>query len=498
MRRLTREQFSGAARDWFGVELEEGAELPRPSVRAGFRSNYQLNEVTADGVVALEHSASSLSRAAVQNSARWLGGCFNGDDGARDACVEAGLRGVADRAYRRPVSETEHATLLRVYSDRRGAGDTPDEALSATLEVMLQSPQFIYQHEQGASEGALGGSVVPLSDYEIAAKAALLLWDSVPDDALRAAAGAAELSNPATLQPHIERMLTDARFTAVIARFLEDWLELYRLRGMSKDAALFPQWDEALAGELLQEHGAVVADLMNNGRGTLVDLLSVQHSVTSPALARLYGAELASFGKLPLNPSERLGLLTQLPFLASHAGNQKSSPIARGAFVRRNMLCTPIAFPENLEVEPLPEAPGLSVRDALARHRESPVCSGCHALMDPIGFGLEAYDAIGAYRPTAPDGSPIDVSGELVTAGSVSGTFSGGVELSQKLAASELVQECVAQQALLYAFGREQDGESECLRATVTQAFRDSKGDFRKLLLALVTSSDFRMLKVSE
>jgi hypothetical protein len=215
--------------------------------------------------------------------------------------------------------------------------------------------------------------------------------------------------------------------------------------------------------------------------------------VTAP-LAALYGVTVPvgpTLQRVTFDPAERSGLLTQAAFLATHALPNQSSPVTRGKFVRELLMCQPAAPPPpDINVTPPEVDPTKSTRERFAQHTASPACSGCHALMDPIGFGLESYDAIGRYR--ALEGNkPVDASGEIVGSLDLDGKFTGARELAEKLAASQQVHDCVVTQWYRYAFGRFDGPGDTCSLAELRQSFTASGGDLRELLVTLAQTESF-------
>jgi hypothetical protein len=229
--------------------------------------------------------------------------------------------------------------------------------------------------------------------------------------------------------------------------------------------------------------------------GTLTTLLTTSTAVVNGPLADLYGVDgpeaADEWATVELDPTQRAGLLTTAGFLASHANAMTTSPVARGAFVRNQMLCQVLLPPAGLVIQLPPFDPDVSGRERLAQHRADPACSVCHDLMDPVGFGLENYDAIGQWRTTEGNDLPIDASAELAEAGEVAGAFVGGVELANKLASSEIVRACVALQTFRAAAGREEAAADDCSVVQTEERFLESGADMRELLVALTQTDAF-------
>jgi hypothetical protein len=437
-------------------------------------------------VVDLGQGAAAIAGRATRDVGK-LVGCTPG--ATADDCLVGYVRAFTRRAYRRPATDAEVQTLTRLYVDLRKAGSAAD-ALAGVIETVLQSPQFLYVAEAVQEAG------VParLDDHELAARLGFLLWDTLPDAELDRAADGGQLRTAAQVEAHARRLMRDPRFAGATARFFEDWLELGRLHGLEKEPKLFPQWGDGLRTAMFRELGAFVGEVLGKGDGKLATFLGARFTVANAPLGALYGVGTgksdAGFARLDL-PAERAGLLTQPGFLAAHASPGESSPIARGAFVRRNALCTPLEVPPGLEIVAPTSDPKLSMRQRLAMHRESPACGACHALMDAIGLGLEGFDAIGRHRTVDEGNRPIDVSGELTAAGDATGPFSGGAQLAARLASSATVRECLSAQVLEHAVGRALEDADVCARRDLAARFEASGGDVRELFVALVTSEAF-------
>jgi hypothetical protein len=307
------------------------------------------------------------------------------------------------------------------------------------------------------------------------------------------------LHEPKDVEAEARKMLQDPRALNVLGPFLEDWLELYRLDSQTKDPTRFPEWSDALAAAMRSEVSQTATELAFRGEGSLGSLLAGNRTMANAALAQIYGSDTSmgeTFAKVSLNESQRAGLLTSAAFLASHAGSQESFPVARGAFVRRHMLCQDIVIPANIVIEPPAVDPNVRGRERFNQHRDDPTCAGCHAMMDPIGFGMEGYDALGRFRTTEGNNLIVDTSGELVNAGDISGAFNGGPELAKRLASSGAVQGCFARQFFSYAIARTYGDEDACAIAFIENKFLEAKGDLKELLVALSLSDNFLYRRV--
>lgn len=497
-RRLTQSQFQNAVKELFGPTAMMSNSFPKASIREGYRTFIDANSVTADGAEQISSAATTIATNVAAN-VQDLAGCAP-SAAADDACARGYIAKLARKAYRRPTDKTELETLNNAYAKLIGATFTPAESLGAVVELILQSPQFLYISEFGSKVGT-AGDVVALTDYEIASRLSFLLWDSPPNDELMLLAEASKLHEAKDVEAQARKMLADPRAQNVFGPFLEDWLELYRLDSQTKDPTRFPEWGGPLAAAMRAEISQSATELAFRGEGSITGLLSGKSTMANAALAKIYGADASmgeAFAKVSLNETQRAGLLTSAAFLASHAGSQESFPVARGAFVRRHMLCQEIAIPANVEIKPPEVDPNVRGRERFNQHRDDPLCAGCHAMMDPIGFGLEGYDAIGRYRAKEGNNLTVDTSGDLVDAGEISGAFNGGPELAQKLASSEVVKGCFARQMFSYAIARNYGDDDACAIAFIENKFSEANGDLKELLVALSLSDNFLYRRVPQ
>jgi hypothetical protein len=492
MRRLTSFQYANTVRDLLGASIDPGDDFPKTSVSQGFRTFIDANIVSGAGAEDIQRAAELVAQQATSDLGALLGCDADGANGS--TCVQAFVATLAARAYRRPVSPDELDLLEAVYTVARAGGYDATEGVAMVLEVVLQSPQFIYRLELAGDAGA-AGVTIPVGDYEAASRLSYLLWDTMPDDELLALAAAGALHEPAAIEAQARRMIDDPRARPVLGRFAEDWLQMQRLDASTKDTAVFPQYGAELDAAYREEVGRFVAHAVWELDGRLATLLTTPVAVVNAPLAELYGVEgpatADDWMPVELDASQRAGLLTTAGFLAGHANAVTTSPIARGAFVRNQVLCQVMFPPPGIDLKLPAYDPDVSVRERLAQHRTDPACSGCHQLMDPVGFGFENYDAIGQWRTTEGNDLPVDASGELAQAGEISGPFVGAVELAHALADSEMVRACMALQAFRAAVGREEADPDQCSVVQARDRFVASDADMRELLVALTQTDAF-------
>jgi hypothetical protein len=320
-----------------------------------------------------------------------------------------------------------------------------------------------------------------------------LLWHTQPDDQLLAAAAAEQLGTREQVAAQARRMLADPRGHGALIEFHQRWMGLDGLDGLAKDDKLYPQFTEALAAAMKAETGAFVDDVLSRGDGRLETLLTAPYTFGDAALARVYGvAPPAGAGRarLDLDPTQRAGLLTQPGFLSVFANPNQTSPVQRGKFVRQRFLCETIPDPPpNLVVTPPDPSPDLSTRQRYQQHSAAASCSGCHAMMDPIGFAFESFDAIGAWR-SSDAGQPIDTTFTL-TQTDVDSPLNGAVQLAHKLAASQQVRDCVVAQWFRFAQGRMELPGDACVLQQLGKTFEAAGHDVRELVVAVTQTDAF-------
>jgi hypothetical protein len=300
----------------------------------------------------------------------------------------------------------------------------------------------------------------------------------LPDDDLLAAADDGSLTEAATIERHVARMLDDPRASEGLATFAEQWLDLERLDTAQKDGELFPEWNNGLAADMRQETLEFAAHVFRSGDVT--ELLTADYSFASGALASLYGASPDASGRIQLDADERAGVLTHASLLAMNAHADSPSVVHRGKLVREQFLC-----------DALPPPPD-DVDFSLPR-LESDSCKSCHLMMDPIGTGFDRYDALGRYTVTDIDGASISGEGEVIAgAPDVDGSFVGAVELAHKLGASDEVRDCIATQVFRYAFRRSESNADACSRELIGEGFQAGDYSLRDLMVAIATSYEFR------
>ena len=409
------------------------------------------------------------------------------------ACARRILSNLARRAYRRPVTSADLDVLLGFFDQGRREGGF-DAGIEMALRWLLASPEFVLRVERDPA-GVEPGSSYAISDLELASRLSFFLWSSIPDDELLDLAVAGRLRDPVVLEGQTRRMLADGRARALVTSFASQWLYLRNVPAVVPDEDRFPDVGEGLRRAMRRETELFVESVFREDRNVL-DLLNADYTFVNERLARHYGMPRIygdHFRRVPLTNEARRGLLGHASILAVTSYPNRTSPVLRGKWVLENLLGTPPALPPP-DVPALEETTGsgeaLSIREATERHRANPACASCHRLMDPPGFALEQFDAVGRFRTRTAANTPIDASGELPD-----GTrFDGAAGLRAALVRDpERFAGTLTEKLLTYALGRGLEHyDAPAVRAIVRAAARDGYR-FSSLIVGIVESAPFRM-----
>lgn len=487
LRRLTPSAYQNTVRDLFpGVVLPTVTLAADPLVH-GFDNNGESQSPSALLVEQLFDGATAIAEAAAAFPSTAFGCPV---DGGPDplACGTTFLTAFGPRVFRRPLAADEQAEAVDLFTTVL-AEDGFEVAIQVAVQLWLQAPEFVYLPEIGAT-GSSG--VVPLSGYELASRMSYFLWNTMPDDALFAAAASGALATPEGIEAEALRMLDDPRAVDGIDDFDRLWLTLDLVDAIALDPATYPTFDAAVREAIGLE--ALWFARRALSEGTLETLLTDRSAELVPETAEVYGVSLPSAGGLvDLPAGERSGVLTRAAFLATRAHAVHPSPVKRGVFVLDRLLCTPPAPPPPDVDTSVPEPSGepTTNRERYAAHVARPSCAGCHEAIDGIGFGFEHYDSLGMWRDTD-GGFPVDATGTF-TIGDLDGVpFDGAVEASALLAGSRTVSDCVAEAQVRYALGRSLVTGDGPVLEDLAGGFADAGGRFRDLRIAIVTSDAFR------
>ena len=408
------------------------------------------------------------------------------------AAARKNLGALMRTAYRRPVTDEDFAQILPFFEEGRAAGDFED-GIELALSAILVSRDFLFRLEKDPEDIA-PETPYHITNLELASRLAFFLWSSLPDEALLSAAEAGTLHDPTILADHVSRMLADPRAESLVTNFADQWLYLRNLDSITPDGRLFPGFDENLREAFRTETSLHVARLIRENRSVL-DLLTAEDTFLNERIAKhyriphVYGTR---FREVALEPaSKRGGLLRQGSILTVTSYANRTSPVIRGHWILENILGTPPPPPppDIPALEDASVSADLPIRERLAAHREKEVCASCHNVMDPIGFALENYDAVGQWREHE-NGLPVDVTG--ISPGG--GEFKGIEGLEQEvLSRPDLFVRTMTEKLLTYALGRGVEStDAAAVREIVHEAEKDDYA-FTSLIQSLVTSDPFVM-----
>lgn len=501
LRRLTKTEYDNTVRDLLGDTSHPGQAFPPEEQTLGFDNNASGRGVAQVHVERYMIAAENLVRTALAERREQIIPCDPNDMPAL-LCARMTFSRFGKLAYRRPLTSEEEARY-EAYFEALLPTEGFDGAIAMLLEVMLQSPHFLYRTELGEPDTD-GDGVSALTGFELATRISYLLWGSMPDDKLLAAAEVGLLATPEGIATEARRLLKDPKARDALLHFHRQWLELPKLETTFKDADIFPDF-AGLKDRFETETERFIDHVVWDGEGDLTTLLSASYSILDPVLADFYGAtypatesegtppERRGFTKVDLDPSQRAGLFTQASIMSTHAKYNQTSPVLRGKFVREQILCQPLQPPPaNINITPPDLDPNLTTRERFRQHSDSDECAGCHKKMDPIGLTFEHYDGNGRWRDAESATLPIDVTGEILFTWDANGPVADALEVAHRLAESEQTRECYVTQWFRYAHGRDTGFADECNVFDLMQAFSASNWNIKELLVALTQTEAFR------
>lgn len=489
--RLTRAQYDNTIRDLLGLQTQPSSLLAPDTVGS-------VDQRAWDGY---KQAAETLSAAALTDSAaraRTIP-CVPSGDGV--ACARQLIAELGARAFRRPLTAEEQTRYEALYTNRAQltAKGSFDEAAQLIIEAFLKSPSFLTRAETAETTE---GQYFALNGYEVASRLSYMLWGSMPDDALFTAAKNGALSTSEAILAQAQRMLQDPKARSMVSAFHAEYAHLgpgTRWQGYARDKALYPAFSDALVPLLSQETERLFDYLTFDGAGTFQDLLTSPVAFVNASTAPLYGLSAASYGAelamVELDAQARPGIFTRAGFLAANALFNRSSAILRGAFIQKQVLCREIgAPPPGAESTPQPTE-GLQTNRARTDAQTSgPACQACHhTLINPTGFALEAFDALGAYQATEKDtGAAID-STATIAIGETNVNVKGAGELMQAIAKSPEAQRCYAQKWVQHAYQRQLNSADACTVENMSAKLTKGGYTIANLITDLTQSQSFRL-----
>jgi hypothetical protein len=532
LRRLTQEQYRNTVRDLLGI-ADIGTDLGIDEGIAGFFGN----TIAPVSELHLEKYGRAAELIARQASAR-LPALLPCDPRTvpEAACAHRFIVQFGRRAYRRPLTAEETATFEALHAEGRRQQDFAT-GTRLVMEAMLQSPHFLYLFE--APAGPRGG-VRPVAPLALASRLSYFLWNSMPDEALLAAAENNRLGTRAEVSAQVTRMLADRRFDDTVASFHLQWLDLTELGSVEKRNRIYPKFTHDLRAAMREETVRFVEDVVRRGDGRLQTLLAARYSIVNGPLRDLYGIDEAGHFVAPPPPSKqapaeaqkddqkdskkdddaakdeakekpkpvtkdkdvwrrvelgqarRAGLLTQASVMSMHAHWDKPSLVLRGKVIREKLFCTVLPPPPPDVNNTLPQADSkVSARERFEDHRADMGCAKCHRLIDPLGIPFEGYDGIGAVR-TMDGPVAVDAESDVTDTAGSNGPVKDAVELMDRLSRSDEVGDCAALQWFRFAIGRDEVPEDAASLGQIRRAFRESGRRVPALVAAIAASDSFR------
>ena len=486
VRRLTVPEYIETVRSLTGVDIaREARETLPPDIRADGFSNTAYN-LTVD----LKHIEAYSRLAGIivgKMNVRQFAKRFSKKRGFTDDVMRDLVAKMGKWLLRAPLEEHEVAAFRGISTTVAAAGGTFEEALSLLVEAMLQSPRFLYRVENERGDG----TAWPVSEYELASRMSYIIWGAPPDTQLLEAAENGQLFEDDSLEAQLKRMLDDPRAAKRSAEFVHEWLNLGRLANMKPNPEKFPQWNADLANDMRAETIAFFDDVVWKQNRPLADLLNAKLTYATPRLARHYGLPVQRGGLARYDLKsvpERGGLLTQGSVLT--IGGDEASMVTRGLFVLRDLLRSGVKDPPpSVNTEPVPSKAGLTQRNIARKRIADKTCGGCHIKFEPLAFGLEKFDGIGAFHEKDEHGNTLRDDGEILFPGTAKTVpYDSSAELMNLLAGSDRVQQCLTWKVAQFALGRPLGPADSRTLDKVHQAAQKGGGTYASLMRAIIKS----------
>lgn len=491
MRRLSNTEYRFTVADLLGMPdlaKEITAGFVEDTESLGYRNAAEFLNISTDTARQYSDAADVLSVEAVASRFNELVRC-NAGEAERD-CARRFITSFGERAYRRPLVTAEiNDVLTKSYDAARSGGYDFRSGIEWVIYGILQSPQFLHRVEIVPSDG----TVVRIRGHEMASRLSYLIWGSMPDDALLAAAKNGELDTDEGVAAQSERLLADPKARRMFDFFVE-WLDLDRFDRNKREPAVYGSLNANLNELLRRETETFVNAILWDEDGSLDTLLTAPYTYMNQTLAQHYGVPGVTgdaFVRVELDPSKRAGLLMQTSMLTAHDKETRTSIVRRGLKIRTDVMCGTVgAPPDDAVLELPPTVPGQTQRQMLEEHRTNVTCNACHTMMDPLGQVFESIDAVGRPRTEDEGGNAVDTRSEI-TLSDVDGPVSGPVELVGKLATSAEVRACFATQLFRYAYGRKETKADGCSQERVLADFVASGYNLREAISALTRTDAF-------
>lgn len=496
LRRLNRIEYDLAIFDLTGLDLKLAEDFAPDATAHGFDHLGEVLSLSPAQVEQYHNAAKSVVEAIKKTQPEQLEqfaavfGPMPGTDAEATSTARATIERFATRAFRRPAESEYIDRLMAIYQKARDQQQSHYDALGHLVTAVLISPKFLMRVEKDREDA---NGPYPVDDYELATRLSFFLWSRPPDAKLLSLAERGELSDLATLEKVTREMLADERSVALVDNFFGQWLSLREIKSHQPDATKFPEFDEDLRRAMSEEIRGLLSEVVQKDR-PVADLIDANYTYLNERLARHYGIESVkgeSTQRVVLDDRRRGGVLTSAALLMLQSDPSRTNVPRRGNFIAGRILGTPPPPPPpnvpQLE-EVASDGKQRSLRELLELHRSKPECASCHAKMDPLGFAMENYDAIGRWR-TEDNGVAIDASG-MLTSGRL---FAGPIELKDiLLEQKEAFAKTLNKNLLIYALGRGLQRSDECVLRDVMTASSQAEYKFSAAVVAIAKSIPFR------
>jgi mono/diheme cytochrome c family protein len=488
IRRLTKTEYGNTLRDLFGVDPSIADGLPEEVSGEGYLNS--LSALQLEQYLKIADKVLGSAPSAIQK--RLFGKPPVAGKDSREAARNV-ARSLATKAYRRPPTPAELDKLLEAFDMGRRSSLAYQQSLHLMVKAILVSPQFLFITPVG--EAALSSGIVPLDDYQLASRLSYLLWATMPDDELMALAEKGALHQPAVLDAQVLRLLKDPRSRALFDGFGAQWLGVGGLKRQVFDSAMYPQMTAQLRMAMYDEARLFFESIVRENK-SILRFVDGDYTYLNGSLAPIYGLGKTITGpemrRVKLSDGNRGGILGMPGVLAGTSFPNRTSPVKRGVWVLEQVLGDHVpAAPPNvpaLDQQDQAAVTNLTVRERTELHRTNPVCANCHKILDPIGFGLENFDAIGQWRDRDSNGKPIDAAGELPGGE----RFSSPKDLKAIIAGrTDALSRNLVEKLLAYALGRRLEGYDEIVVDDLTQKVAEDGYRMQTLIKGVVTSYPF-------
>lgn len=416
----------------------------------------------------------------------------------KDSCKLNIVLKFAERAWRRPLTKTEKTDVTALWKSLIAAKATDEESMKTVIQAITLSSKFLFRTVEPQTTKA--GKATLIDDYSLANRLSYFLWSSMPDDELMEAAANGDLRSDEGLKSQMKRMLLDPKAQRLVKGFAAQWLGTRNLDRVERDTAVFKTFSGELKTSMANESELLFKDFLTNSR-PINDFLSPGYAFLDDRLAAHYGLPVPNSTtptKVKLSNAQRGGILTQASWLTITSLPGDTLPVKRGAWILENLLCKSVPAPPAVPPLAPPEAgkeKEQTVRERFEAHLSSPSCRSCHSFIDPIGFGMEAYDAVGAWRTLDSAGRPVDTKGSLLV---TTAPFDDAEGMANLIRDGKDFQKCVTKKLYSYAIGRTHTSNDESYLEAIESRLEEGKGSLGELVELIILSPAFRMANFSE